>query len=66
MQYKRVQYSTVECSKVQYIAVQYNTVQYSTVQYIKIQCSTIQYTVTLKQYTEQHNEAEYPEQNVRN
>jgi len=31
----------------------------STVQY-----STVQYTFTHKQYTEQHNETEYPEQNM--
>jgi len=28
--------------------------------------STVQYTFTHEQYTEQHNETEYPERNVRN
>ena len=28
--------------------------------------STVQYTFTHKQYTEQHNETEYTEQNIRN
>jgi hypothetical protein len=39
--------------------VQYSTVQCSTVQY-----STMQYTFTHKQYTEQHSETEYTEQNI--
>ena len=43
-----------------------STVQYSTVQYSAIQYSTVQHTVTHKQYTEQHNETEYPERNIHN
>ena len=29
-------------------------------------CSTAQYTFTHKQYTEKHNETEYPEGNIHN
>jgi len=29
-------------------------------------CSTVQYTFTHKQYTEKHNETEYPEWNMHN
>ena len=28
--------------------------------------AVVQYTITHKQYTEQHNETEYPEQNIHN
>jgi hypothetical protein len=43
MDYRTVQYSTVQCITVQYIAVQCITVQYSTVQCITVQYSAVQY-----------------------